>query len=55
VRAEGARIRQLDISHALTPVFADCDSAELEWVMCALERLTQLVQPVSHASSGASS
>jgi DNA-binding MarR family transcriptional regulator len=51
VRTEGARVRQLDISQALAPVFDGCDAAEREWVMSALERLTQLATPVIRASA----
>ena len=51
VRTEGARVRQLDISQALAPVFDGCDAEEREWIVSALERLTQLAAPVLQAST----
>lgn len=44
VRTEDARIRQLDVSQALDPMFAGCDADEREWMVSALERLTQLAR-----------
>lgn len=46
VRVEGARVRQIDISQALSPLFDGCDEDEREWAMSALERLTRLARPV---------
>jgi DNA-binding MarR family transcriptional regulator len=42
VRAEGDRIRQLDVGEALAPLFPGASAAEREWAIEALERLTKL-------------
>jgi DNA-binding MarR family transcriptional regulator len=42
VRAEGDRIRQLDVAEALAPLFPGANPAEREWAIEALERLTKL-------------
>lgn len=51
VRAEGARIRELDVGEALAPLFDGCDADQREWAVAALERITKLARPVIAAAA----